>query len=83
MFPSSKYYSVTTLMTLVERLVLLKSYMKSTYNFAKWELQINISLLSFDEKALRKSDKEKLENALMYRFHRAFQQDFNLDKHPT
>ena len=83
MFPSSKYYSVTTLMTLVERLVLLKSYMKSTYNFAKWELQINISLLSFDEKALRKSDKEILENALMYRFQSAFRQDFNLGKHPT
>ena len=50
-------------MTLVERLVLLKSYMKSTYNFAKLELEKNRSLLRFDEKALRKSDKEKLENA--------------------
>ena len=62
-------------------LVFLKSNMKSTYDFAKFELQKNISLISFEEKALRKSDKEKLENALMYRFqmwyHRAFQQDFN------
>ena len=55
-------------MTLAEMLVLLKFNMKSTYDFAKLGLQKNISLLSFDEKTLRKSDKEKLENALMYRF---------------
>ena len=55
-------------MTLAEMLVFLKSNMKSTYDFAKFELQKNISLISFEEKALRKSDKEKLENALMYRF---------------
>ena len=55
-------------MTLAEMLVFLKSNMKSTYDFVKLGLQKNISLLSFDEKALRKSDKERLENALMYRF---------------
>ena len=51
-------------MTLAEMLVFLKSNMKSTYDFVKLGLQKN----SFDEKALRKSDKERLENALMYRF---------------
>ena len=55
-------------MTLAEMLVFLKSNMKSTYDFAKFELQKNISLISFEEKALRKSDKERLKNALMYRF---------------
>ena len=55
-------------MTLAEMLVFLKCNMKSTHDFVKLGLQKNISLLSFDEKALRKSDKERLENALMYRF---------------
>ena len=55
-------------MTLAEMLVFLKSNMKSTYDFIKLGLQKNMSLLNFEEKALRKSDKEKLENALMYRF---------------
>ena len=52
----------------MERLVFLKSNMKSTHDFVKLGFQKNISLPSFDEKALRKSDKEKLEHALMYRF---------------
>ena len=52
-------------MTLAEMLVFLKCNMKSTYDFVKLGLQKNIS---FNEKALRKSDKERLENALMYRF---------------